>query len=149
MFTHLHSKEREVISLQVIGQLAKSRNHQLLNIQPLIPGDSGGETESINGPADTDPGGFDWGIGVDVTLDLGNFHVRLVSKVRLESVVLQDDGLKDVLEVLVGVSISSIDTAMLVVKVHSAGNGLLEGKEFGLELMNIQGLRNKDLPCPR
>jgi hypothetical protein len=38
---------------------------------------------------------------------------------------------------------------MLVVKVHSAGNGLLEGKEFGLELMNIQGLRNKDLPCPR
>ena len=39
--------------------------------------------------------------GVDVADDLVSVHVGLVGEVRLEPVVLEDEGLEDVLEVLV------------------------------------------------
>ena len=40
-----------------------------------------------------------------------------------DSVVLLDERIKDSSEVLVGIPISSIDTAMLVVEFDCAGNG--------------------------
>ena len=62
--------------------------------------------------------------GVDVTDDLVGVHVGGVGEFRLEAVVLQDDGLEDVLEVLVGVGIAGVDAAVLVVEVDGASDGL-------------------------
>ena len=64
--------------------------------------------------------------GVDVTDDLVGVHVGGVGEFRLEAVVLQDDGLEDVLEVLVGVGIAGVDAAVLVVEVDGARDGLEE-----------------------
>ena len=55
-----------------------------------------------------------------------------------ESVVLQDDGLKDLFEVLVGVLIASVDAAMLVVKLNGASDGLGQGEARGLGLDILQ-----------
>ena len=129
LLTNLHAQKGEVVSLQVVGELSESGNHQLLNGQPLVPGDPGGESEPVNGTSHTDPGGLDWGIGVDVALDLGHVHVGLVGKVSLEAVVLKDDWLEDILEVLVGVSISGVDTAVLVVEVDGASDSLERKKK--------------------
>lgn len=126
MTSYLHAKQGVVISLQVSRELSKCGSHQLLNVLPLFPGDSGRETESVNGPTNTNPGGLNRGVGVDVSLDLGHVHVGLVLKVSLEAVVLQDDGLKDILEVLVRVSISSVDSTVLVVEVDGTSNSLHE-----------------------
>ena len=46
-------------------------------------------------------------------------------EVSLETVVLQDEGLEDILEVLIGVGVSSVDAAVLVIKLNSAGNSLI------------------------
>ena len=64
--------------------------------------------------------------GVDVADDLVGVHVGSVGEVRLESVVLEDDGLEDVLEVLVRVGIAGVDAAVLVVEVDGACDGLEE-----------------------
>ena len=70
------------------------------------------------------PGGFDWCLFVDVTLNLGHVHVRRVAEVFWESVVLCDDGIEDILEHLVRVLVSSIDAAVLVIELDGAGDGL-------------------------
>ena len=62
--------------------------------------------------------------GVNVTDDLVGVHVRGVGEVWLEPVVLEDDGLEDILEVLVGVGIAGVDAAVLVVEVDGARDGL-------------------------
>ena len=49
-----------------------------------------------------------------------------MGKVRLEPVVLEDEGLEDVLEVLIGVGIAGVDAAVLVVELDGACDGLKE-----------------------
>ena len=46
--------------------------------------------------------------------------------------VLLDDGIKDLGEILVGIPVSGIDAAVLVVELNSAGDGLGEGEAGGL-----------------
>ena len=94
-----------------------------LRLRPVL-GDSGRETESVDAPSNPDPGGLDGGGGVDVALDLVDIHVTLVLEVSLESVVVQDDGLKDILEVLVGVGVSGVNAAVLIVEINGTGDGL-------------------------
>ena len=50
--------------------------------------------------------------------------------------VFLNDGIKDSSKVLVGVPVTSIDTTVLVVKLHSTGNGLGQGesRSLGLDL---------------
>ena len=43
--------------------------------------------------------------------------------IRADSMILADERIKDSSEVLVGIPISSIDSAMLVVEFDCAGNG--------------------------
>ena len=59
------------------------------------------------------PDGVNGNLRVDVSLDLGDIHVRGVLEVGGESVVLADEGIEDVGEVDVGVLITGIDTAVL------------------------------------
>ncbi len=56
---------------------------------------------------------MDGDLGVDVSVDLADIHVRGVLEVSGESVVLADEGIEDIGEVDVGVLISGVDTAML------------------------------------
>merc|ERR1711936_966899 len=46
--------------------------------------------------------------------------------------VFADEGIEDISEVDVGVLVSGIDTAMLVVELNSAGNGLSQSETGGL-----------------
>ena len=47
-----------------------------------------------------------------------------MGEVRFESMVLQNDGLKHILEVLVGITVSSVDTAVLIVELNCTSNSL-------------------------
>merc|ERR1719260_423393 len=67
----IHASQGVVGTSKVTGQLGQSRAHQLLNVNSLLLGDSGGQTESINVATNTDSGGVDRHLRVNVTVDLG------------------------------------------------------------------------------
>ena len=78
------------------------------------------------------PDGVDGDLRVDVAVDLGGVHVGNVLEVSWEAVVLADERVEDISEVDVGVLVTGIDTAVLVVELNSAGNGLGKGEARGL-----------------
>jgi len=128
----VHAGERVVGAGEVTGHLGESLGDNLLNTDALLLGDSGGETESIDGTTDANTGGVDGDIGVDVSLNLLNIHVRGVLGIGGDSMVLLDDSIKDIGEILVGIPVTGVDAAVLVVELNSAGNGLGEGEAGGL-----------------
>ena len=67
---------------------------------------------------------MDWGLGVNVALDLADVHVRSVAEALGQAVVLDNDGVEDILEHVIGVLVTSVDATVLVIKLNSAGNGL-------------------------
>jgi len=127
----VHASEGVVGAGEVTGHLGESLGDNLLNTDALLLGDSGGETESIDGTTDANTGGVDGDIGVDVSLNLLNIHVRGVLGIGGDSMVLLDDSIKDIGEILVGIPVTGVDAAVLVVELNSAGNGLGEGEARG------------------
>jgi len=71
----VHAGQGVVVASQVAGELGEGVLHQVLDADTLFLGDSGGQTESLDGTADTDSDGVDWDLGVDVSLDLADVHV--------------------------------------------------------------------------
>merc|ERR1711929_4262 len=132
--TLVHASQGVVGTSEVTRQLGQSRGHKLLNVDSLLLGDSGGETESIDVTSNTDTGGVDGNLGVDVAIDLGGVHVRGVLSVGRDAMVLLNQGVEDDGKVLVGVPVTSIDTAVLVVELDGAGAGLGQGEATGLGL---------------
>merc|ERR1711929_4653 len=130
----VHASEGVVGTSEVTGQLGQGGGHQLLNVDSLLLGDSGGETESIDVTSNTDTGGVDGNLRVDVAVDLGGVHVRGVLSVGRDAMVLLNQGVEDDGKVLVGVPVTSIDTAVLVVELDGAGAGLGQGEATGLGL---------------
>jgi len=128
----VHASQGVVGTSQVTIEPLQGSGDQLLNTDTLVLGDSGGETESLDGTANTDPDGVDWDLGVDVSVDLGGVHVGNMLEVGWESVVLADQGVEDISEVDVGVLVTSVDAAVLVVELNSASNGLGQGESGGL-----------------
>jgi len=128
----IHASQGIVVARQVAGELGEGSLHQVLNTNTLLLGDAGGQTESLDGAADTDSDGVDGDICVDVALDLGHVHVGGVLEVGGEAMVLADEGIEDLLEVNVGVLVTSVDAAVLVVEIDSASNGLSQGEARGL-----------------
>jgi len=128
----VHAGEGVVGAGEVTGHLGESLGDDLLNTDALLLGDSGGETESIDGTTDANTGGVYGDIGVDVSLNLLNIHVRGVLGIGGDSMVLLDDSIKDIGEILVGIPVTGVDAAVLVVELNSAGNGLGEGEAGGL-----------------
>ena len=53
-------------------------------------------------------------------------------EVLREAVVLEDDGVEDILEHLVRVLVASVDAAVLIIELNSAGNSLKSEKTFTL-----------------
>jgi len=128
----VHASQGVVGTSQVTIEPLQGSGDKLLNTDTLLLGDSGGETESLDGTANTDPDRVDWDLGVDVSVDLGGVHVGNMLEVGWESVVLADQGVEDISEVNVGVLVTSVDAAVLVVELNSASNGLGQGEARGL-----------------
>jgi len=130
----IHPSERVVGASKVSGQLAQGVLHQFLNLNALVLGDSRGQTVAINGATHPDTGGVDRDSFIDVATDLANIHVGGVLGSGGDAMVLLDDGIKHLSEVLVGVPVSSVDSAVLVVKFDCTGDGLGQGEATGLGL---------------
>lgn len=127
----VHASQGVVVASEVTGELAEGTLHEVLNTDALVLGDTRGETKAINAAAYTDPDGVDGDFGVNVTLDLLDVHVGGVDGIRGDAMVFLDDGIEDILEILVGIPVTGVDTAVLVVELDGASNGLLEGEAGG------------------
>merc|ERR1719175_446498 len=123
-----HSSEREVRSGEVSLEVCKCLLHEVLNINPLLLGDSGGKSESIDITSDTDTGGVDWSFLADGSPDFASIHVACVGGISSNTMVLLDQWIEHIRKDLVRVPISSINTTMLIVKLHGTSNGLCEGE---------------------
>ena len=78
---------------------------------------------------------------INISTDLGRIHVRVVLEVLRQAVVLHDEGVEDLGEHLVGVGISGIDSAMLIVKLDSTSDGLKVEKEARIIKTKERSLR--------
>merc|ERR1719490_244086 len=136
----VHASQRVVVSGKVRGEVLDGVDHQLLNSNTLVLGDSGGKAKAINGTANADSARVDGSIGDNITLDLAGIHVRGVLGRWADSVVLTDERVKDGGEVLVGVPVSGVDTAVLVVELNGASDGLDEGESRSLGLDSLEQL---------
>jgi len=130
----VHASERVVGTGKISRELGEGVAHQLLNINTLLLGDSGGESKSINVASNTDTGGVDWDTFIDVSSDLGRIHVRGVLGISRDSMVVLDDGIKDLGEILVGVPVTGIDSTVLVVEFNGTSTSLGNGEATGLGL---------------
>jgi len=128
----VHASQCVVVSGKITAKLGKGALHQVLNADALLLGDSGRQAESLDGAANTDSDRVDGDLGFDVSLDLGDVHVRGVLEVSRKSMVLADEGIEDIGEVDVGVLISGVDAAVLVVEVNGTSNGLGQGEAGSL-----------------
>ena len=121
----IHASERVVLASQVASQLGQSVGHQLLNVNSLLLGDSGGQTESVNVATNTDTGGVDGHSGLNVADNLLGVHVGLVLGISGDAVVILDDGIEDLGEVLVGVPVTSVDSCLKVLLLLDKSNILI------------------------
>jgi len=97
----VHASKRIVLASEVTGQLGQSRGHHLLDVNSLLLGDSGGETESINITSNTDTGRVDWHSRLNVANNFLWVHVRGVLGISGDSVIVLDDGIEDLREIFV------------------------------------------------
>jgi len=130
----VHASEGVVGASEVASQVLQGGREGLLEVNSLLLGDSGRQTESINIATNTDTGGVDRDISANVTLDLLSVHVGGVLGISGDAVVLLDDSIEDLSKVLVGVPVSSVDAAVLVVELNGASAGLGDGEAAGLGL---------------
>ena len=119
-----HAKEGEVLAGQVTFKFLESALHEGLHFQSLFFGDSGAQTKSFDTTADTDTSALDGSISVDIAFDLVKVHVRSVAEVLVQAVVFKDEGIEDIGEIFVGISISSINATMLIIVLDGTSDGL-------------------------
>ena len=119
-----HTQKWEVLASQIIRQLFESILHEILNLQSLFFGDSRRQSKTVDASANTDTSRLDWCIGVDIALDLGSVHVWSMFEFFIQTMVLTNDGSKDIGKINIGIRISSINATMLIVKLNSASNSL-------------------------
>merc|ERR1719347_1714790 len=142
----VHASQRVVVSSKVRGEILDGVDHQLLNTNTLILGDSRGKARAINRTANTDSARVDGSIGDNITLDLAGIHVRGVLSRWADSVVLTDQRVKDGGKVLVGVPVTGVDTTVLVVELNGTSDGLDEGESGSLSLDSLEQLLQLSLP---
>jgi len=97
----IHASEWVVLASKISIESLKGRGHHLLNVNSLLLGDSGGETESINITSNTDTCRVDWHSGLNVANNFLWVHVRGVLGISRDSVVVLDDGIEDLREIFV------------------------------------------------
>ena len=109
----VHPGERVVLASQVASQLGQSVGHQLLNVNSLLLGDAGGQTEPVNVATNTDTGGVNGNSRLNVANNLLGVHVGGVLGIGGDAVVVLDDGIEDLGEILIRVPVTSINSAVL------------------------------------
>merc|ERR1719350_2152392 len=124
----VHASEGVVGASEVTSQVLQGRGEGLLEVNSLLLGDSGRQTESINIATNTDTGGVDGDPRLNIALDLLGVHVGGVLSIRGDAMVLLNNGIEDLREVLVGVPVSGVDAAVLVVELNGTGAGLGDGE---------------------
>merc|ERR1719215_735698 len=130
----VHAGEGVVGASEVTSQVLQGGGESLLEVNSLLLGDSGGETESVNIATNTDTGRVDGHISTNVAHDLLGVHVGGVLGIGGDSMIFLNDGVKDLREVLIGVPVPSVDAAVLVVELNGASAGLGDGEAAGLGL---------------
>jgi len=140
LLSHLlaHSSKRKVGTSKVTLEVGKGLLHQVLDVNSLLLGDSGRETESINVATNTDTGGVDGCLLADGAFDLAGIHVACVGGISCDTMVLLDQWIEHVREDLVRIPISSINTTMLIVELHSTSDGFGEGEPGGDSLGSVE-----------
>merc|ERR1719179_123593 len=128
----IHSSQWVVVSSKITSELSESSLHEVFNSNTLFLGDSGGKTKSLDGSSNTNSDRVNWDIIGNVSLDLLDIHVGDMFESSGKSVVFADEWVKDISEVNVGIFITSVHTAMLVVEFNSAGNSLGQCESRGL-----------------
>merc|ERR1719184_530668 len=143
----IHASQGVVVSGKVRGEVLDGIDHQLLNSNSLVPGDSRGQAESINGATNTDSARVDRDIRVNITLDLAGIHIRGVHSRGKDSVVLLDKRVEDGGKVLVGVPVTGVDATVLVVELHGDSDGLVKGEArcLGLDVLQLLPLVLSDV----
>merc|ERR1719239_608218 len=143
----VHASQRVVVSSKVRWEVLDCVDHQLLNSNSLVPGDSRREAESIDGATNTDSARVDRDIRVNITLDLASVHVGGVHSRGKDSVVFLDKRVEDGGEVLVGVPVTGVDAAVLVVELHGDSDGLVKGEArcLGLDVLQLLPLVLSDV----
>ena len=134
----VHSSQRIVLSSKVPREGSSSTLHQFLNTKSLFLGNSRRQTKSINGTSNTNPGRVNGNILSNITVNLGSIHIRRVSGVSRDSVVFLNDRIKDWSKVLVGIPVSSINSTVLIVELHSTGDSLDQSEARGLSFDVLQ-----------
>merc|ERR1719391_1729510 len=133
-----HSGERKVGTSKVALEVGKGLLHQVLDVNSLLLGNSGRETESIDVATNTNTGGVDGCLLADGAFDLAGIHVACVGGIRCDTMVLLDQWIEHVREDLVRIPISSINTTMLIVELHSTSDGFGEREPRGGSLSSIE-----------
>merc|ERR1719347_996285 len=134
----VHASQRVVVSGKVRGEALDGVDHQLLNSNTLILGDSRGKAKAINRTANTDSARVDGSIRDNITLDLAGIHVRGVLGRWADSVVLTDQRVKDGGKVLVRVPVTGVNTTVLVVELNGTSDGLDKGESGSLGLDSLE-----------
>jgi len=124
----VHAGEGVVVASEVAGQFGEGVLHEGLNVDTLLLGDSGGKTKALDGASNADPARVNGNIGLDVAGDFAGVHVGGVLEVSTEAMVFADERVEDISKVDVGVLVTSIDAAVLVVELNGASNGLGQGE---------------------
>merc|ERR1719250_310174 len=130
----VHASEWVVGASKVTSQVSKSLFHEVFNSNSLGLGDSRGKAKTINRSSNPNTGGVNWCSRVNVSLNLPNIHVTCVDSISSNAMVLLDQGVKHISKHLIRVPVPSINTTVLIVKLHSTSNCLGEGEAAGLSL---------------
>jgi len=128
----VHTSEGIVGSLKISLEVSKGFFHKSFNTLTLFFGDTRGKTKSIDRATDSDTARVNWNITVNVSFNFVRVHIRSVSSRGQDSMVFLDDWVENNGKVLVRIPVTSIDTAMLVVKFNRYSNSLVQCESRGL-----------------
>ena len=84
---------------------------------------------TFNATTNMNTGAFYGSVSVDISFDLGRVHVRSMGEILIQAMIFANQRGEDFTEILVGVCITSINAAMLIVIFDSTGNCLQKWKK--------------------
>merc|ERR1711993_166645 len=128
----VHASQSVVVTGKIASEFWESVLHEVFNSNTLVLGDSRGQTESLDGSSNTNSDRVNWDIRANVSLDFFNVHVGNMFEASGETMVFADEWVKDISKVKVGVFVTSIDTAMLVVEFNCDSDSLCQSESRGL-----------------
>jgi len=97
-----------------------------------------GKYEPARSPLRLDTGGVDRCLLADGAFDLAGIHVTCVGGISCNTMVLLDQWIEHVREDLVRVPITSINTTMLIIELHSTSDGFGKREPGGGSLCSVE-----------